>query len=185
MLIFSSKTSCDRRCLAVNVADWVSSLFAYCLLHFGTANVSRMRALNEPKVAKFEEIRAEFGVFKSNAPGLKLNFCGPYVDMPNCSCLTAFVGWEASLLMHLQEPPRGDGASSSVNFLFFWHFVPGRVASRHVHIRLVKVSFEARSIALENARFCSHFGQFGRFRLVLGSHSAHISHIKIQCRVCK
>ena len=35
----------------------------------------------------------------------------------NCSCLTAFVGQEANLLMHLQEPPRGDGASSSVNFL--------------------------------------------------------------------
>ena len=34
----------------------------------------------------------------------------------NCSCLTAFVGWEANLLMYLQEPPRGDGASSSVNF---------------------------------------------------------------------
>ena len=41
-----------------------------------------MRALNEPKVAKFEEIGAEFCVFKSNAPGLKFNFCGPYVDMP-------------------------------------------------------------------------------------------------------
>ena len=37
---------------------------------FGTANVSRMRALNEPKVAKFEEIGAEFYVFKSNARGL-------------------------------------------------------------------------------------------------------------------
>ena len=35
----------------------------------------------------------------------------------NCSCLTAFVGKEANLLMHLQEPPRGDGASSGVNFL--------------------------------------------------------------------
>ena len=35
----------------------------------------------------------------------------------NCSCLTAFVGLEANLLMHLQEPPRGDGAYSSVNFL--------------------------------------------------------------------
>ena len=44
--------------------------------------MSRMRALNEPKVAKFEEIGAEFCVFKSNAPGLKPNFCGPYVDMP-------------------------------------------------------------------------------------------------------
>ena len=41
-----------------------------------------MRALNEPKVAKFEEIGAEFCVFKSNASGLKLNFCEPYVDMP-------------------------------------------------------------------------------------------------------
>ena len=37
----------------------------------------------------------------------------------NCSCLTAFVGEEAYLLMHLQEPPRGDGASGSVNFLSF------------------------------------------------------------------
>ena len=35
------------------------------------------------KAAKFEEIGAEFGVFKSNAPGLKLNFCEPYVDMPS------------------------------------------------------------------------------------------------------
>ena len=42
-----------------------------------------MRALNEPKVAKFEEIGAEFCLFKSNAPGLKLNFCEPYVDMPS------------------------------------------------------------------------------------------------------
>ena len=32
-------------------------------------------------------------------------------------CLTAFLGKEANLLMYLQEPPRGDGASSSVNFL--------------------------------------------------------------------
>ena len=55
----------------------------YCLLHFGTANVSRMRALNEPKVAKFEKLGAEFCVFKSNAPGLKLNFCGLYGDMPS------------------------------------------------------------------------------------------------------
>ena len=37
-----------------------------------------MRALNEPKVAKFEDIGAELCVFKSNAPGLKLYFCGPY-----------------------------------------------------------------------------------------------------------
>ena len=35
-------------------------------------------------MAKFEEIGAEFCVFKSNAPGLKLHFCGPYVDMPTC-----------------------------------------------------------------------------------------------------
>ena len=41
-----------------------------------------MRALDEPKVARFEEIGAEFCVFKSNAPGLKLKFCEPYVDMP-------------------------------------------------------------------------------------------------------
>ena len=53
----------------------------YCKLHFGTANVSQMRASVE--AAKFEEIGAEFGVFKSNqVPGLKLNFCEPYVDMP-------------------------------------------------------------------------------------------------------
>ena len=44
-----------------------------------------MRALNEPKVAKFQEIGAEFSFFKSNAPGLKLNFCEPYVDMPTRS----------------------------------------------------------------------------------------------------
>ena len=41
-----------------------------------------MRALNEPKTAKFEEIGAVC-VFKSNAPGLKLNFFEPYVDMPS------------------------------------------------------------------------------------------------------
>ena len=35
----------------------------------------------------------------------------------NCSCLTAFVGQETNLLMYLQEPPRGDGASTCVNFL--------------------------------------------------------------------
>ena len=50
----------------------------YCKLHFGMANVSRM----QPKTAKFEEIGAEFCVFKSNGPGLKLNFYEPYVDMP-------------------------------------------------------------------------------------------------------
>ena len=55
VLIFSSKTSCDRRCSAVNVAERVSSLLAYCMLHafFDMANVSRMRALNEPKTAKW------------------------------------------------------------------------------------------------------------------------------------
>ena len=69
--------------LSNNVADWVSSLFVYCTLHFGTANDSRMRALlNDSKTAKFEEIGAEFCVFKSNAPGLKRNFYEPYVDMP-------------------------------------------------------------------------------------------------------
>ena len=48
------------------------------------ANVSRMRASveNESKAGKFKEIGAEFCVFKSNAPGLKLNFYEPYVDMP-------------------------------------------------------------------------------------------------------
>ena len=40
-------------------------------------------ALNEPKTAKFEEIRAEFCVFKSNTSGLKLNLYEPYVYMPN------------------------------------------------------------------------------------------------------
>ena len=30
----------------------------------------------------------------------------------------AFVGQEAILLMYLQEPPRGDGASGSAKFLF-------------------------------------------------------------------
>ena len=60
-----------------------SSLFVYCKLHFGMANVSQMPALNEPKTAKFEETGAEFCVFKCNAPGLKLNFYEPYVDMPS------------------------------------------------------------------------------------------------------
>ena len=46
--------------------------------------------------------------------GLRHSACRAPV---NCSCLTAFVGWEANLLMYLEEPPRGDGASSSVNFL--------------------------------------------------------------------
>ena len=27
-------------------------------------------------------MRAEFCIFESNAPGLKVNFCEPYVDMP-------------------------------------------------------------------------------------------------------
>ena len=48
-----------------------------------------MRALNEPKVAKFEEIRAEVCVFKSNALGLKLDFFGPYLDMPNAEPQTS------------------------------------------------------------------------------------------------
>ena len=38
------------------------------------------------------------------------------------SCLTAFVGWDANLLMYLQEPPRGDGASGSDQFLSFSFF---------------------------------------------------------------
>ena len=42
-----------------------------------------MRALNEPKTAKFEELGADFCVFTRNAPGLKLNFHEPYVDMPS------------------------------------------------------------------------------------------------------
>ena len=46
------------------------------------ANVSRMRALNEPETAKLAEIRAEFCIFESNAHGLKPNFYEPYVDKP-------------------------------------------------------------------------------------------------------
>ena len=41
-----------------------------------------------------------------------------------------------------------------------------RSAGRHVHIRLAKVKFLARSIALENAKFCFYFFEFGHFRLV-------------------
>ena len=71
----------------------ISPLFVYCTLHFCTANVSRMRALNEPKTAKFEETGAEFCVFKSNAPGLKLNFYEPFVAMPTSeSTLFRFAG---------------------------------------------------------------------------------------------
>ena len=36
------------------------SLLAYSTLYFDMANVSQMRALNEPKTAKLAEIRAEF-----------------------------------------------------------------------------------------------------------------------------
>ena len=46
------------------------------------ANVSRSRALNEPKTAKLAEMRAEFCIFESSAPGLKANFYEPYVDKP-------------------------------------------------------------------------------------------------------
>ena len=46
---------------------------------FWMADVSRMQ-LNEPKAAKFEEIWADFCVFRNNAPpGLKLHFYEPYV----------------------------------------------------------------------------------------------------------
>ena len=65
VLIFSFKTSCHRICSAVNAADWVSSLFAYCALNFATDDVSRA-----------------LSVFTSNAHGLKLNFYEPFVDMP-------------------------------------------------------------------------------------------------------
>ena len=44
----------------------------------------------------------------------------PNICLPStcqCSCQTAFLDEEASLLMYLQEPPCGDGASSSVKFL--------------------------------------------------------------------
>ena len=34
------------------------------------------------KTAKLAEMRAEFCIFESNAPGLKANFYEPYVDMP-------------------------------------------------------------------------------------------------------
>ena len=60
-----------------------------------------MWAEYEPKAAKFEEIGAEFCVFKSNAPGLKFNFCEPYVDMPSSaspfSCVGAFLDKTAGL----------------------------------------------------------------------------------------
>ena len=48
-------------------------------------------------------------------------------------------------------------------------FEIGEEGTGHVHISLVKVEFWARSIALENAKICSHF--------------AHISHAKMQCTV--
>ena len=38
----------------------------------------------------------------------------------NSSCLTAFVGWEANLLMYLQEPPRVDSASGRIHLLWSW-----------------------------------------------------------------
>ena len=59
-----------------------SSLLAYSTLYFDMADVSRTRALNEPKTAKLAEMRAEFCIFESNAPGLKANFYEPYVDKP-------------------------------------------------------------------------------------------------------
>ena len=34
-------------------------------------------------MAKLAEMRAEFCIFESNAPGLKANFYEPYVDMPS------------------------------------------------------------------------------------------------------
>ena len=60
-----------------------SSLLAYSTLYFDMANVSRTRAENEPKTAKLAEMRAEFCIFESNAPGLKANFYEPYVDKPS------------------------------------------------------------------------------------------------------
>ena len=53
--------------------------FQTCLMGY---NVSRMRAQNEPKTANLAEMRAEFCIFESNAPGLNANFYEPYVDMP-------------------------------------------------------------------------------------------------------
>ena len=61
-----------------------SSPLAYSTLYFDMANVSRMRAQNEPKTAKLAEKRAEFCIFESNAPSLKTYFYEPYVDMPSC-----------------------------------------------------------------------------------------------------
>ena len=60
-------------------------------------------------------------------------------------------------------------ASSFVIRLVASSFVVRLVASSFV-IMLVKVKFLARSIDLENAKFCSYFFESCRFR-----HSAHIS----------
>ena len=54
-----------------------------------------MRALNEPKAAKFKETGAEFGVFKSNAP--ELNFCEPHVDMPTWTRTSSWLPVETAL----------------------------------------------------------------------------------------
>ena len=64
----------------------------YFKLHFGTADVSRMRASKKPKTAKFEEtgLGAEFCVFKSNALGLKFNFYERYVGMPTRDLVMVF-----------------------------------------------------------------------------------------------
>ena len=59
----------------------------------------------------------------------------------NCSCLTAFVGQGANLLMYLQEPPRGDGASSSVNF------VPGYKVGGELFCGVVRTAVWWRTVS--------------------------------------
>ena len=36
------------------------------------------------RAAKLSEMRAEFCIFKSNAPGQKVNYYEPYVGCPTC-----------------------------------------------------------------------------------------------------
>ena len=49
----------------------------------------------EPKTAKLAEMRAEFRIFESNAPGLKANFYEPCVDMPTIDRVAIFckIAW--------------------------------------------------------------------------------------------
>ena len=46
----------------------------------------------EPKTAKLPEMRAEFCIFESIAPGLKPNFYEPYVDMPSAGTKLSGLG---------------------------------------------------------------------------------------------